>query len=458
MTKSMKASDSYSHFPKLVTTPGKSHLIPELVTPAPTFITGNDAKLEAPVLRGRRKTYGSIARASHTARAASISVTSSDLSKFVNNRRKLSSDGSEGRLSKDNIFSRIVKEKRSTPNSSRGDRSRLLNIETQVIAIELNSNWGSSDILRIAQIEVYDQFNARIPIIDINSHPSMGLNFKLLYDGWLDKDDINSVWAMDWPQEQTFTLLVFIDLSFVVSSVRLYNSKFEPFSSVKQITIKMGTEFEIPGEVPKSFVADFKLCEETKFQKFDSFKMIRDMFPSTEKLIPFSDEYGQYPFISSNSVTFEILSSRSTGGCGLNGIEIYDHELNPINYDRDINDLILHNCLLCNDPKLLFKENKRTDFEELMFQFIFSTEGGSFPTIKVEFKREITISKIVIWNYNSDGNTDVGVKKMIVRVGRRFVWGGIVKIATGIARGSLYNVTTIYLGDSGKFSNDDRNW
>ena len=331
---------------------------------------------------------------------------------------------------------------RSKPNQ--------LNYENQIIIVEIDSNWGSSDYLRIAQIELLDDYSYKIPIRNIISHPYMDMDFTPLYDGKVEKDNIEEVWKIKWPQLHKLSLLVLYDIDKSVSSVRIFNSNFDSFSSVKDVKIKLDNDNIFKAEVPKSFVTDIKVLKMDNIIKVSSNeiqKQLKMMFPEKHIVKHVFDKYGRYPFMEIETIKFDILATRSKSKfCGLNGIEFYNNKFKKIKNER-IEDIILTNCPFHNDAELLFKKNKQTDEPEKMFHFEndLSKERSS---IEIRFNKKVSIARISIWNYNgNDEKTACGVKKMVIKFNKIPIWAGIIKPATGIARGARYNTTEIILND-----------
>ncbi|OHS97774.1 hypothetical protein TRFO_35908 [Tritrichomonas foetus] len=324
---------------------------------------------------------------------------------------------------------------------------------TQIVTVDIKSNHGKVDIVRLAAISILDRKYKPVSIIKATSVPENKSGDILdLFDGKMAKNDENELVTFSFEKDKTISIIIIVDREIDIHGVRIFNSTFDPDSGVKDIEVRINNNFMTKGEVQKLFGADFRFESKFSLASFNavsSAQLIREMFP--EQFVVdhgFVDTYGEYPFIQVKTFLLEIFATRSkTLNVGLNGFEFFDEKGIKLTLDS-IENISIKNALRVSNSSVLIKEDMVTTKPDQMFT-IEKYDEDIPPTIEITFKEEIKLAKISIWNFNSTIDTPAyGVKKAKVKLNDKTCWIGVVKCATGCTMGASQCVTEIWLTDS----------
>ena len=119
---------------------------------------------------------------------------------------------------------------------------------------------------------------------------------------------------------------------------------------------------------------------------------------------------------------------------GLNGIDFINMSGELLNY-IDIEEVGIHGIANFTNYDKLFRPKKETDNDEEMFSG--GVVEGKIPYLNIKFKQPQYLSRILIWNYNANGDClSYGVKAAKIYFDSKLIWYG--KIPMGV--GNVHNI------------------
>ena len=300
-----------------------------------------------------------------------------------------------------------------------------------MVTVKILSNWGDPKEVRCSSILILDESRMPINVLQISSVPIQPiLILNKLIDRVLVKTNSENIWSSTWPCQEydDISLIFWIPFSTRPKFLRIWNPNDFSKTSVKEISVLIGSKVCFTGEIPEGFGIDVLLSQNIEIQAQSSIAILSELFPQFAPEKGYFDKYGSYPLLKSKYITIEILSNWGDENYyGLNGIKIYNEDFKLINLDR-IKEIVFDNTLSYSDPKLLIKDN----FDSLDFSDMFIGEGrwsSGHPKIIIKFTQTTRISQISFLNFNAmNRSLKIGLKDIKIYFSTKLIWAGRINI------------------------------
>lgn len=126
---------------------------------------------------------------------------------------------------------------------------------------------------------------------------------------------------------------------------------------------------------------------------------------------------------------------------GLNGIDFVNLS-GELLTENDIKEVTYHGMVNISNFDKLFRENKEVDDSEEMF--IGDVLEGKIPYINIKFREPQYLSRIFIWNYNSDReHLYCGIKAAKVYFDGKLFWYGKIPMGVGNVHNIIHSIRQI---------------
>ena len=126
---------------------------------------------------------------------------------------------------------------------------------------------------------------------------------------------------------------------------------------------------------------------------------------------------------------------------GLNGIDFIDFTGQLLN-ENDIEEVEIYGLINVSNYDKLFRQKKDTDDEDEMFSG--EVLEGKIPFLDIKFKEPQYLTKILIWNYNVNGDClSFGAKAAKVYFDSKLSWYGKIPMGVGNVHNIIYSIRQI---------------
>ena len=310
---------------------------------------------------------------------------------------------------------------------------------TKWVHIKITSNWGNPSMISCGEIDLLTIQGEHIPILKTNIQGTKEhCSLKELFDS-----DLNHDWKYSWPPEEpytAYTLLIGIDPSYTVHSMRVWTSSTDPSMNIKDVTVSIGKNVLFNGEFPKDFGQNIFLYE----PQSPAINQIKQ--PS--------------PFIfTPTKITIRPLSSYGqTHSFALGMIILFDSDGKQIIGSSNV-------AIKCGNEesskyadKLLRKIPNNSEYYNDS-EFYFSAPFEKNGEIVITVFNDIQIGAIVLLNpYPSNSfNPQQSLKSAVVSFDDRVEWIGRVKLRTGDELSERARGTFIFFVEDKKFQQKVKN-
>ncbi|OHS98166.1 hypothetical protein TRFO_09018 [Tritrichomonas foetus] len=324
----------------------------------------------------------------------------------------------------------------------------------QVVQIKIFSNWGHPDTINLSSINIMRE-TFKVPVMTAGTIPVMNDPSTLsnLFNNSMIKSENEEVWKHSWPIDEDrnsyLSIILIVPYGEKITLIRVWNPDHDKTANTKDIEIFIGDLIVYKGVIPQRFGIDCAIPKDFYHNNISevALKSAKEAMNSVCEINPPADSFGFFHMPKVFSITFEITETYSFDSFfGINGIDIFDHDLNLITND-DIRKLNVSGCDVLNDKRTLFRPNKITNTQD--FMFIGERHEKETPKIEVTLKNLSTVALIIVWNYNYNHNTDFyrGIKHIKILLGPKRVVRALVKKANGEIYQCIDNATYIWLTD-----------
>jgi len=328
--------------------------------------------------------------------------------------------------------------------------------ETRVVTVKLFSNWGDLKEIRCSSILLLDEARLPIPVIQVSSVPSLPqATLSSLFDRVLVKTSSKDIFSAPWPSSDYDS----ISIIFIIAStakpryLRVWNPNDRPKTSVKSLSVLMGSKVCATGEIPEGFGIDVQLALTQDIQASTSIAILAELFPQFAPEKSIYDKYGAFPIAKAKSLTIDVLSNWGDDVYfGFNYINIYNEDNSPIPWS-EIEFVHIYNCLNYSDPSMLFKER----VDNIDFTTMFIGEGRwstGKPSIQISFKQAVKVTAVEIMNFNAHNRSlKIGIKDIKIKNGQRLIWLGRIKQGVAKLQSLDLSKTSIWFTDDPTYTN-----
>ena len=320
----------------------------------------------------------------------------------------------------------------------------------QVIKIKLLSNWGHKSLINLSSVcimsgnlKVIPEIVGTIPALD-DPKP-----LEYLFTNSMIKGDNEEMFTTKWPVDDdidnSFTIICIVPYGMRLSLIRVWNGDANQAANAKDIEIKIASYTMFKGEIPYKFGIDFAIPD---FYDGDNAGNENIISKTDEKEVAVpQDSFGIFSFPKVFTITFEIVETFSNDNFfGINGFDIYDHNMNPV-FEGFLRRITITGCNPLNEKRTLFRPNKISNSQDLMF--LAEKTGNENPKIEIILKTPIDVALIVVWNFNFDQKCQFyrGIKRLKVNLSQKRFGRALIKKADGQIHQIVDKTTNIWFTD-----------
>jgi len=297
----------------------------------------------------------------------------------------------------------------------------------KVITVKVSSNYGNKARICCSSMMLLD--SSRIPILNqrVTSVPQMPqTSLDRLTDRVLIKDEGEAIWSSEWPPKGYSDITFFFTVPHSVHPrfLRVWNQKGSGDSSIKDVTVISEWKSCFSGVVPIGFGIDIQFNTKNQVEPSKSIPSMQDILPSQTSSSMITDRFGNAPLITTNTISFEIVSNwGDETNIGVHYIDIINENNMYISIE-DIDHFRCDNCIMRTDVKNLVKTSRYSS--EANNMFIAETRWHSAPLIVFSMKKCMKIAGIRIGNFDATNrNHDIGIKNIKIYANEnRLIWVG----------------------------------
>lgn len=245
------------------------------------------------------------------------------------------------------------------------------------------------------------------------------------------------------------TLIVHITTDKNPSYVRIWNTRENPTSNTKSITISCSDTICYHGEIPKGFGVDVPISGFKGVPNSQSNKILFELFPNLAPEPFVKDDYGNFPISATKTITIEVVStygSPKLAEIGLYGIDFFSSRDELVSEDK-IQGIKVNGCKSIIGTEQIFKPNSySTDWKDMFTAEVVDWEKTN-PSFEITFKNPIRIVRMSFFNFNScERNLNAGFKHIRMKFNNRLAYAGNLKKGNGLS-GSSQSITDIWFCD-----------
>ena len=324
------------------------------------------------------------------------------------------------------------------------------------ISIRILSNYGDRETVTLSEIDILQENGLAVHDMVVSLENKLPSNNKqdFLCNNCIIKSSRDEMWEEKWDFVNNGPLVLKVQFKAYnpPKILRLFNSRVGGESNAKDVAIYVGDDFVVNGVVPIDFGVTLSLEK-------NSIPMIavpqKETKPQEEERHFLLDEYGALPIPEVKDIELTVFSSlKNPDYVGLNCIEFFDEEGEPIPYSRVMSMEVIDGMNISSPYKLLKLVRRTMEMDDMWV-----AKKGSLPlTLKITFTEKMCVSMIRIWNFNGSEQSDsLGVRNAQIMINSKTkVWTGRVKRAKGTTSFITEGVTDIWLSEKSALKNKSK--
>ncbi|KRX09164.1 hypothetical protein PPERSA_08880 [Pseudocohnilembus persalinus] len=343
-------------------------------------------------------------------------------------------------------------------------------IKCRKLTINILQSWGDQYYVGLNGIQFFDQNNQVIELSkynidakpkDLNSIPGYSSDKRIL-SNLINNQNISqkdeNIWLIQYIPQESHYIYIDFHKDVYISGVKIYNynkNKEDVIRGVKLLNIQVeNNQYITPKEgilirqAPGSDILDFGQYIELPYLKGWSKEQIDTLYkPNMPPINNIVQEYDTLHMPQGMNIKMSILSTYGDiFYVGLNGIEILDHQGNPVIQNKQIKFQIAaepssiniipgHENDIRTIDKLVNGQNETQDDRNMWLTPLVSKKDQDQDDKKINaiflyLEQPVIISAIKFWNYTKTPNR--GVKEIEISLDDHIIYKGYIKKASKI--------------------------